>query len=59
MSNESQTERRPHVVLLHFYEMVQKCQIYKGKKSRSVSALGWGWEQKILAKRHEASFEGD
>lgn len=53
MSNESQTERRPHVVLLHLYEMYRNVKSIKGK-SRLVSALGWGWEQKILANRHEA-----
>lgn len=32
MSNESQTERRPHVVLLHFYEMYRNVKSIKGKK---------------------------
>lgn len=59
MPNESQTERRPHIVSLHLYEMYRNAKSIKEKKSRLVAALSWGWEQKILANRHEASFEDD
>lgn len=32
VKQESQTERRPHVVLLHLYEMYRNVKSIKGKK---------------------------